>query len=210
MRHAGAWTSNGGMLAHGPFGLLNLGSAVPSMLVLMPDEAGDLIGGRYLLAEPASQGGRGRLWRGQDQLLDREVAVTQISLPPRPGADRARVVEAVMREVRAAARRGGRGGIMIHDVIEHADALWVVTQPGDGESLGAAIAPDRAAPGTVAPGTRAPQAAPSSRGPIGRSAGRLAAVLRANPGLAVGVATGIVMILALLLVVALFPSHHQP
>jgi hypothetical protein len=34
--------------------------------------------------------------------------------------------------------------------------------------------------------------------------------MRANTGLVVGVATGIVMILALLLVVALFPAHHRP
>ena len=198
----------------------------------MPDEAGDLIGGRYLLAEPAGHGGLGRIWRGHDQLLDREVAVTEIPLPPRPGEHRADMVDDIMRTVRAAARPGAPGGITVHDVAEHADALWIVTQPGDGESLdaeitragqlpwqreagtevpaGAATAPD-AAP---QPSARAPQAAPSvppaERRLGDRGAGELAAAIRANTGLAVGVATGIVMILALILVVILFPSHHRP
>ena len=210
------------------------------MLLFMPKDAGDLIGGRYLLAEPTGQGGLGRIWRGHDQLLDREVAVTEISLQPRPGEDRAGMVDDIMRKVRAAAQRGAPGGIMIHDVAEHADALWIVTQPGDGESLdaeitrtgrlpwqreartevaaAAAAAPALAASGTATPGhdavpqasAPAPRAAPSAPGPGDRGTGRLAAAMRANTGLTVGAATGIVMILALILVVMLFPSHHRP
>jgi hypothetical protein len=212
----------------------------PSMLLFMPKDAGDLIGGRYLLAEPTGQGGLGRIWRGHDQLLDREVAVTEISLQPRPGEDRAGMVDDIMRKVRAAAQLGAPGGIMIHDVAEHADALWIVTQPGDGESLdaeitrtgrlpwqreartevaaAAAAAPALAASGTATPGHDAvpqasapvPRTAPSAPGPGDRGTGRLAAAMRTNTGLTVGAATGIVMILALILVVMLFPSHHRP
>jgi hypothetical protein len=209
------------------------------MLLFMPEESEDLIGGRYLLAEPVSQGGLGRIWRGHDQLLDREVAVTEISLPPRPGEDRAGMVDDIMRKVRAAARLSGPGGITVHDVAEHAGALWIVTQPGDGESLdaeitrtgqlpwqreagnevlAAATAPDLAASGTATPShdavpkpsARAPQTAPSVSGPAGRGTGGLAAAMRPSTRLTVGVATGIVMVLALILVVALFPSHHRP
>jgi hypothetical protein len=209
------------------------------MLLFMPEDAEDLIGGRYLLAEPVSQGGLGRIWQGHDQLLDREVAVTEISLPPRPGEDRADMVDDIMREVRAAARLGGPGGITVHDVAEHADALWIVTQPGDGESLAAEItrtvqlpwqreagnevpaaatAPDLAASGAATsshdavpkPSVRVPQTAPSVPGPADRGTGGLAAAMRANTGLTVGMATGIVMLLALILVVVLFPAHHRP
>lgn len=180
------------------------------MLLFMPEEAEDLISGRYLLAEPVSRGGLGRIWRGHDQLLDREVAVTEISLPPRPGEDRADMVNDIMRKVRTAARLSGPGGIMVHDVAEHADALWIVTQPGDGESLDTAITRTVQLPWQPKPSARAPQTAPSVPGPGGHGTGGLAAAMRASTGLTVGVATGIVMVLALILVVVLFPTHHQP
>jgi hypothetical protein len=210
------------------------------MLMGMPEEPGDLIGGRYLLAEPTGRSGLGRLWRGHDQLLDREVSVTEISLPPGPGNDRASMVDDIMRRVRAAAQLGAGGGITVHDVAEHAGALWVVTQPGHGESLDAEITrtgqlsrrPDPASPpppaattgagpapsGTVPPGhdgqppaaARIPRTAPPVAGPEDSGGGRLATASRANAGLIVGVVTGIVMILALILVVVLFPSHRHP
>jgi hypothetical protein len=177
----------------------------------MPEEAEDLIGGRYLLAEPVAQGALGRIWRGHDQLLDREVAVMEISLLPRPGG-RADLAEDILHEVREAARRRGPGEIAVLDVAEQAEALWVVTQPGDGEPLDAELtrtaAPSRDA--EPVPGPRAPRTAPPAHGPGARGAGSLATALRANTALTVGLVTGIVMVLALLLVVALFPSHPKP
>jgi len=192
------------------------------MLLFMPEEAPGLISGRYLLAEPVGQAGLGRIWRGHDQLLDREVAVMEISLPPRPGGGRAGTVDDIMRKVRAAARNGAAGGITVHDVAEQAGALWVVTQPGEGRSLDATIAASGplhpvaeslvTAPPVPVPSAsaRPAQAAPPAPSPAGRGTGRLAAAMRANAGLTVGLVTGLVMILALVLVVLLFPSHYQP
>ncbi|MFD1499768.1 WD40 repeat domain-containing serine/threonine protein kinase [Streptosporangium lutulentum] len=119
---------------------------------MVSEAGGELIGGRYRLVEPVGGGGMGRVWRGRDELLDREVAVKEIVFPAgMDAAEREVSGRRAMREARSAARLNHPGIVTVYDVITREGVPMIVMEFVRGRSLQQEIAGrGRLAPGEVA------------------------------------------------------------
>ncbi|GAA3710614.1 hypothetical protein GCM10022224_090090 [Nonomuraea antimicrobica] len=103
----------------------------------MAEQRRTLADGRYVLqAEPVGSGGMGVVWRAEDTLLDREVAVKELRLPEGLSeSERMALRERAMTEARAAGRLNHPGIVTIHDVLIEDGHPWIVMGLVDGLSL---------------------------------------------------------------------------
>ncbi|MDT3438466.1 serine/threonine-protein kinase [Pseudofrankia sp. BMG5.37] len=99
-----------------------------------------IVAGRYRLDAPIGRGGAGVVWRGEDEVLQRHVAVKEI-LVPLAGAQNERdaIRARVLREARALARLNHPSIVAVHDVVEEAERHWIIMELVDAESLGDVI-----------------------------------------------------------------------
>ncbi|MGW4803219.1 serine/threonine-protein kinase [Kitasatospora sp. NPDC004272] len=108
---------------------------------------GRLLAGRYALGERLGRGGMGTVWRARDEMLDREVAVKELTVSHLSEEDREMLQTRMQREARAAARIKHPGVITIHDVLEQDGRPWIVMELVDGRALSDVITQD----GTLTP-----------------------------------------------------------
>ncbi|WP_103338942.1 protein kinase domain-containing protein [Amycolatopsis sp. CA-126428] len=92
-------------------------------------DAGELIAGRYRLAERIGQGSMGVIWRARDERLDRVVAVKQLDYDAAigPAASQQASVRA-LREARLTARLRHPHAITVHDVVEAPGGPYLVME----------------------------------------------------------------------------------
>ncbi|MFQ1000857.1 serine/threonine-protein kinase [Modestobacter sp. SSW1-42] len=101
-----------------------------------PADGERLVGGRYLLGAELGRGGMGVVWRATDQVLERQVALKEVTFPVHlTDAERAVLRERTLREARAAARLEHPHVVSVHDVIEEDGRPWLVMEHVPSRSL---------------------------------------------------------------------------
>src|SRR5688500_530513 len=88
-----------------------------------------IIAGRYELGSLLGRGGMGQVWRADDSLLNRPVAVKEVTIADAlPEEERERSRRKVMREARAAARLAHPRSVTVFDVAEDAGRIFIVME----------------------------------------------------------------------------------
>jgi len=109
-------------------------SAVPA------DDTATTVANRYRLDGVIGSGGVGRVWRGEDTVLRRAVAIKEVPLPTHlPDAERDALRARVLREARAAARIHHPGSVQVFDVIDEADQVYLVMELVEEQTLADAV-----------------------------------------------------------------------
>ncbi|MHC5902688.1 serine/threonine-protein kinase [Streptomyces sp. S6] len=77
----------------------------------------------------------GRVWRAADEILDRLVAVKEISIDGADAEDTRTRRERTLREARATARIDHPNVVRVYDVVDEGELLWIVMELVRGRSL---------------------------------------------------------------------------
>jgi serine/threonine protein kinase len=102
-----------------------------------------VIAGRYRLVAPLGSGGMGTVWRAEDELLGRAVAVKEVTFPAGlRDEDRDVLRERTRREARAAARLDHPSAVTVYDVVEEHGAPYLVMELVEARTLSQVVRTD--------------------------------------------------------------------
>ncbi len=102
----------------------------------MPISSRTIVAGRYDLEDQLGRGGMGVVWRANDTLLKRKVAIKEVRLPDTlPESEQASMQARALREARAAARIGHPAAVTVFDVHQEDGRAFIVMELVDAPTL---------------------------------------------------------------------------
>ncbi|WP_461028263.1 serine/threonine-protein kinase, partial [Streptomyces sparsus] len=106
-------------------------------------ETGRLLAGRYRLGGVQGRGGMGTVWRAEDEVLGRTVAVKELRFPSDiDEEEKRRLITRTLREAKAIARIRSGSAVTVFDVVDEDDRPWIVMELVEGRSLADVIRED--------------------------------------------------------------------
>ena len=92
-------------------------------------ETGRVLAGRYRLDTVIGRGGMGVVWRARDELLERDVAVKELTWPPHFTEDEQQTAcRRAVREAQMAGRLAHLNVVRIYDIIEEDTHPWIIME----------------------------------------------------------------------------------
>ena len=102
-----------------------------------------VVGGRYRLQGRLGAGAMGAVWRAEDLVLGRHVAVKEVVFPPGTRPEEAEVLRArTRREARSAARLDHPSAVTVFDVVEEDGRPWLVMELVEARTLADVVTED--------------------------------------------------------------------
>lgn len=95
-----------------------------------------LLANRYAVVGEIGRGGMGVVWRGEDRVIGRPVAIKELRLPDGvPDQERQLYTERVLREARTAGRLNDPAVITVYDVVQEHGVTYIVMELVEAETL---------------------------------------------------------------------------
>ncbi|WP_030263356.1 serine/threonine-protein kinase [Streptomyces sp. NRRL B-24484] len=107
------------------------------------EPTGRLLAGRYRLSDVLGRGGMGTVWRAEDEMLGRVVAVKELRMTDAVDEDeKHRLIVRTLREAKATARIRHTAAVTVFDVVEEDERPWIVMELVESRSLADVIKDD--------------------------------------------------------------------